>query len=129
MTQATPQATPNTTLFICATCGMVKDPTTGQKPNNPAAEALATNTAALLANTPVSVQLTKCLSLCTQPIAWALSGPSRHATSFAPATCAEDLATTAQLYLSTPVGEKMPKKDLPKEVKPTLISRIPPLKF
>ncbi len=121
------QATPRTTLFICATCGMVKDPATGQKPTNPESEKLATQTAALLAGTAISVQLTKCLSMCNQPIAWALSGPGRHATSFSPATCAEDLATTAHLYLSTPLGEKMPKKELPKDTKPTLISRIPPL--
>lgn len=116
-----------TLLYICATCGMSKDPTTGQKPTNPAAEALAAQVSHLLAQQPeVEVRLTKCLSLCSKPIAWALDNPQRHATTFAPATTAEDMAATAQLYLTTPPGQKMPKKDLPPAVKPTLISRIPP---
>ncbi len=108
---------------------MPKDPETGKKPNNPEAEALAARVTELLKYQPdIEVRLTKCLSLCSKPIAWALDNPERHATTFAPATTAEDMAATAKLYLSTPLGEKMPKKDLPKEVKPTLISRIPPFK-
>ena len=118
--------TPHARLYICATCGMVKDPATGQKPTNPASEQLAAQTAKLLEHEPIEVRLTKCLSLCEKPIAWALDAPDRHATTFAPATTPEDMAATTKLYLSTPLGEKMPKKDLPKQVKPTLISRIPP---
>lgn len=118
-----------TILYICATCGMPKDPETGQKPDNPESRAIAARVGELLANQPdIQVRLTKCLSLCSKPIAWALDNPERHATTFAPATTAEDIAATVQLYLSTPLGEKMPKKDLPKEVKPTLISRVPPFK-
>ncbi|TKW60455.1 MAG: DUF1636 domain-containing protein [Blastochloris viridis] len=118
-----------TILYICATCGMPKDPETGKKPTNPQSEALAARANELLADMQdVDVRLTKCLSLCNKPIAWALDNPERHATTFAPATTAEDMVATVKLYLTTPLGEKMPKKDLPPEVKPTLISRIPPFK-
>ncbi|PZP38865.1 MAG: hypothetical protein DI585_06040 [Pseudomonas fluorescens] len=121
-------STPTAILYICATCGMKKDPETGIKPNNPLAEALVAETSKLLQNEDIEVRLTKCLSLCSTPIAWGLHAEDRHATTFAPATTAEDMATTAKLYLNTPLGEKMPKKHLPPHVIPTLISRLPPLK-
>lgn len=114
-------------LYICSTCGMKKDPATGIKPANPAAEQLATQTAELLKETPVEVRLTNCLSLCNTPIAWGLQSPTRHATTFAPATTAEDLAASARLYISTPIGQKMNKRQLPESVIHTLISRLPPL--
>lgn len=117
-----------THLYICATCGMKKDPATGTKPTNPASTALAEATAALLKDTPVEVRLAKCLSLCDTPIAWGLHAEDRHATTFAPATTAEDLAAAARLYISTPPGEKMNKRLLPAPLIHTLISRLPPLK-
>lgn len=116
-----------TILYICATCGMKKDPATGIKPTSPASEALARDTAALLQGTPVEVRLARCLSLCDTPIAWGLQSSVRHATTFAPATTAEDLAAAARLYIETPPGQKMNKRQLPPALIHTLISRLPPL--
>ena len=117
-----------TILYICQTCGMKKDPLTGIKPVSEASVKLAEQTAQLLENEPVEVRLTACLSLCDTPIAWGLQAEDRHATTFAPATTAEDLAAAARLYISTPPGEKMPKRQLPAALIHTLISRLPPLK-
>lgn len=100
----------------------------GNKLPNPASQALAAATTELLADSPIRVELTRCLSMCDTPIAWALHDDVHHTYSFAPATTAEDLATTARAWLATTPGEKLPKKDMPTAVPATLISRIPPLK-
>ena len=98
---------------------------------NPASEALVRDVTAALAAEPgiepVEVKLVRCLSLCDQPIAWGLQSAVRHGTTFAPATTAEDLAAAARLYVATPVGEKMNKRMLPKDLIHTLVSRLPPL--
>jgi predicted metal-binding protein len=117
-----------TVLTICLTCGMKQRDATGAKLPNPESESLAAKTAELLSDTPITVQLTRCLSMCDTPIAWGLRNEERHAFSFAPASTAEDLAATARAYLATAPGEKLGKKDMPPAVALSLISRLPPLK-
>lgn len=115
-----------TTLTICLSCGMKQRDENGNKLPNPVAEELAANVTTLLATNPdISVRLVRCISICNTPIAWALQHPQKHTSSFAPATTAEDLAATARAYHTNPVS-KLPKKDMPPAVAPTVISRIPP---
>ncbi|RYG61671.1 MAG: DUF1636 domain-containing protein [Alphaproteobacteria bacterium] len=115
-----------TTLTICLICGMKQRDDQGNKLPNPVSQQLAEDVTALLADTDIKVRLTRCLSMCDTPIAWALQHPRKHTFSFAPATTAEDLAATARAYLATPEGGKLGKKDMPLPVAATLISRIPP---
>ncbi len=122
-----PMNTPDATLTICSTCGMVKDPTTGTKPTNPQSELLATQLTELLKEYPVKIRLSKCLSMCDTPIAWALQSPTLHTTALAPASTAEDLAAAAILYLSSTADKKMNKRELPPALIHTIKSRIPPL--
>jgi|GEM_PF-6016448 len=117
-----------TTLFICLQCGMHRRDAEGLKIPNPDALKLADDTAALLKDTPIKVQLTRCLSLCDYPVAWGLRAEDRYAYTFAPAATAEDLAATARAWLANPnPAEKLPKRDMPAAVRSTLRSKLPPL--
>ncbi|RYG61959.1 MAG: DUF1636 domain-containing protein [Alphaproteobacteria bacterium] len=115
----------HTTLSICITCGMKQRDEQGNKLPNPESEKLAAATTTLLADTDIKVRLVRCISICDTPIAWALQHPQKHTSSFAPATTAEDLAATARAYHASPAS-KLPKKDMPPAIAPTIISRIPP---
>jgi predicted metal-binding protein len=116
-----------TILTICEVCGMKERDAEGNKLPNPQSQALAQATTELLADTDIEVRLVRCLSLCDTPIAWGLRNEEKHATAFAPATSAEDLAATARAYAAHPAGTKLPKKLMPSATAATLISRIPPL--
>lgn len=115
-----------TTLTICLTCGMKQRDEQGNKLPNPVAQQLADDVKTLLTDTDINVRLVRCISICDTPIAWALQHPQKHTSSFAPATTAEDLAATARAY-HTSLASKLPKKDMPPTIAPTVISRIPPL--
>lgn len=120
------------TLFICLQCGSTVRDESGQKIPNPASNQLATDiTTALQTSHPeaagqITIQLTRCLSLCTKPIAWGLRAEDSYAYTFAPAATPHAIAQLAAQWLAAPQG-KVPKKEMPEELRPTFISRLPPL--
>jgi predicted metal-binding protein len=121
---------PTTTLFLCRICGQTKPTDGSAKPTNPAAQRLYDDLHTALAEKAINVQLTDCLSVCTQPLAWALSAEGKHTMAFAAREeipSAQAFAELAQGYAATPMGEKFKKSDFPPEMKGTLISRVPPL--
>lgn len=119
------------TLFVCLQCGSIRRDENGIKEPNPAAEKLAEELKQALNDKPqtanrVQVQLTRCLSLCTKPIAWGLRATGAYAFTFAPATNPQSMAEVAALWLAAPQG-KVAKKQMPEDIRPTLASRLPPL--
>lgn len=119
-----------TTLFLCRICGQTKPLDGSPKPTNPTAQRLYDDLRTTLAEKNIHVQLTDCLSVCTQPLAWALSSEGKHVMTFAAREAipsAQAFAELAQGYAATPVGEKFKKSDFPPEMKGTLVSRVPPL--
>ncbi len=120
------QPTPTATMFICQQCGMQERDAEGNKVPNPAAQALAAAAEALLADMPVRVVLTRCLSVCDKGVAWGLRAEGKHVFTFAPATNAEELAATARTYATLPAGQTMKKTLMPEGVRGTLLTRIPP---
>ena len=119
-----------THLFLCRICGQTKPADGGPKPTNPAAQSLYDTLQPTLAAQGVAVHLTDCLSVCTQPLAWALSAEGKHTFTFAARETIPSAAAfteLAQCYHQLPAGEKMGKAMFPAEMKGTLISRVPPL--
>jgi predicted metal-binding protein len=115
------------TLSICVTCGMKLRDADGNKLENPASHVLADEVGALLAGSGVEVRLVRCLSMCDYPIGWALQGEGRMTYAFAPASTAADLAAVAGAYVRAGKGQKIPKSEMPEEVKGTVRSKVPVL--
>ena len=122
----TTNATPTATVFICQQCGMQERDAEGNKVPNPQAVALAAEAEALLADAPVRVVLTRCLSVCDKGVAWGLRAEGKHVFTFAPATTAAELAATARTYATLTHGQTMKKTLMPEGVRGTLLTRIPP---
>lgn len=116
------------TLFICLQCGSTQRGADNLKVPNPAALQLAADVSTLLADTPIKVELVRCLEQCDAPIAWALKDNTKHTFTFAPATTAEELAITARAYASSTAEKKLVKAQMPEAVRKTITSRTPPLK-
>lgn len=114
------------TLSICVTCGMKLRDENGNKLENPVSHALAEKVEALLEGSGVQVRLVRCMSMCDDPISWALQGEGRMTYAFAPASTAEDLAVVAKVYVGTR-GEKIPKSEMPEGVKGTVMAKVPPV--
>lgn len=127
MTTGTP------TLFICLQCGSTARDEHGCKVPNPASNQLAEDIATALAThhpeaaAKINIRLTRCLSLCTKPIAWGLRAEGLYNYTFAPATSPQSIAQLAAQWLTAPNGGRVPKKEMPEDLRPTFISRLPPL--
>lgn len=119
-----------THLYLCRICGQTKPADGSPKPTNPAAQCLYDELQPTLAAQGIAVHLTDCLSVCTQPLAWALSENGKHTFTFAARETipsAQAFTDLALRYHALPQVEKFGKAMFPEEMKGTLISRVPPL--